>query len=151
MSDSRKQSLAILMRIADFIENLPEEHVTDLEAGAALLTIIPAGSTEPVSRAPARARAAARAPKVSAVDVRQVADAVRTSQTREAATAALRPLRKDPELKEVAALLSVVGLGNLPKDRLIDAIVEATVGSRLDFQAIQGSATLPYEAADGDS
>ena len=56
----------------------------------------------------------------------------------------LKPLRKDPDLKEVAVLLNVNGLGNLAKDKLIDAIVEATVGSRLDSFAIRGNATLPH-------
>jgi hypothetical protein len=147
MSDAGKQSIAILTRVAEFLETLPEEHLADLESGAAALTIIPAGTTVPLPRAtaPARTRAAApRATKPSTVDVHATAEAVRAAETREEATAALRPLRKDPDLKQIAELLHVTGLGNLAKDRLIDAIVEGTVGSRLDMQAIQGTAKLPY-------
>jgi hypothetical protein len=140
MSDSRKQSVAILTRVAEFLQNLPEEHLTELEAGTALLTIIPAGATEPLRRPAPRPRAA----KSATVDVHKIAETVRTAETREEAIAVLRPLRKDPELKEVAVLLNVHGMGNLAKDRLVDAIVEATVGSRLDSQAILGDATLPY-------
>ncbi len=143
MTDARKQSVGILMRIAEFLETLPEEHLADLESGAAVLTFIPVGSTEPLPRQ-TRSRATARPAKPSTVDVSAIADAVRSAESREAATAQLKPLRKDPDLKQVAELLNVNGLGSLPKDRLIDAIVEATVGSRLDFQAIQGDARLPY-------
>jgi hypothetical protein len=144
MSDSRKQSATILMRVAEFLSQLPEEHLADLESGAAALSLIPTGSSEPLPLGASRSRSRSRAPKAAAVDVNEVAQAVQAAETREEAAARLRPLRKDPDLKEVAVLLNVTGLGNLPKDRLIDAIVEATVGSRLDFQAIQGSATLPY-------
>jgi hypothetical protein len=144
MSDPRKQSVAILARIAEFLETLPEEHLADLETGAAALTIIPAGAHEPLPR-PTRTRTTAvRPPKQSTVDVAAIAEAVRTADTREEAAAQLRPLRKDPELKHIAELLNVTGMGNLSKDKLIDAIVEGTVGSRLDFDAIQGTARLPY-------
>ncbi len=141
MSDSRKQTLGILARISEFLETLPEEHLADLESGDARLTIIPAGSHEPLSgvRVPR-----SRTSKPTSIDVNAIAEAVRTAETREYAAATLKPLRKDPELKVVATLLNVVGLGNLPKDKLIEAIVEATVGSRLDSIAIRGTATLPY-------
>jgi hypothetical protein len=145
MSDSRKQSMAILIRVAEFLETLPEEHLADLETGAAALTIIPAGATEPLPRTNARARTATpRATKASTIDLDGIAAAVRSSSTRDEATALLKPLKKDPDLKQIAELLDVHGLGNLTKDKLIDAIVEGTVGSRLDFQAIQGSAHLMY-------
>jgi hypothetical protein len=143
MSDARKQSLAILTRIAEFLETLPEEHVADLESGAAALTIIPAGSSEPLPRSP-RPRAAKAAPKASTVDIHAIANAVMSAESRDEATALLKPLRKDPDLKQIADLVQVTGLGNLAKDKLIDAIVEGTVGSRLDFQAIQGPARLSY-------
>jgi hypothetical protein len=144
MSDARKQSIAILTRVAEFLETLPEEHLADLESGAAALTIIPAGASEPLPRAP-RPRAATRAaPKASTVDVQAIAEAVQAAESRDEATALLKPLRKDPDLKQIAERLHVTGLGNLAKEKLIDAIVEGTVGSRLDFQAIQGSARLPY-------
>jgi hypothetical protein len=143
MSDSRKQTLGILARISEFLEALPEDQVAELESGDARLTIIPAGSLEPLRPAP-KTRATARQSKSAAVDVHAIAEAVRTAETRESATATLRPLRKDPDLKEVAVLLNVTGLGNLAKDKLIDAVVEATVGSRLDSLAIRGTATLPY-------
>jgi hypothetical protein len=144
MSDARKQSMAILIRVAEFLGTLPEEHLADLESGAAALTIIPVGASEPLHRAP-RPRAAAKAAlKASTVDVQAMADAVQSAEGRDEATALLKPLRKDPELKQIAELLHVTGLGNLAKDKLIDAIVEGTVGSRLDFEAIQGSARLPY-------
>jgi hypothetical protein len=144
VSDSRKQTLGILTRIAEFLETLPEEHLADLESGEARLTIIPAGASEPL-RPAARSRAAsARTTKAPAVDVDAIAEAVRSAETREAAASVLRPLRKEPDLKQVAELLNVVGLGNLAKDKLIDAIVEATVGNRLDSLAIRGTANLPY-------
>jgi hypothetical protein len=144
MSDSRKQTLGILMRISEFLETLPEDHLADLESGAARLTFIPAGASEPM-RPTARPRAAsARAAKPVTVDVSAIAEAVRTAETREAAATVLKPLRKDPELKDVAVQLNVVGLGNLSRDKLIEAIVEATVGNRLDTFAIRGNANLPY-------
>jgi hypothetical protein len=143
VSDPRKQTIGILVRIAEFLETLPEDQLADLESGEARLTIIPSGSGEALRPAP-RPRTPARTPKPTAVDVHAVAAAVRGAETRQAATAVLAPLRKDPDLKEVAVLLKVVGLGSLAKDKLIDAIVEATVGNRLDSFAIRGTATLPY-------
>ena len=144
MSDSRKQTLGILLRISEFLETLPEEQLADVESGAARLTLIPAGASEPL-RPAARTRAAsARAAKPALVAASAIAETVGAPESREAAAAVLKALRKNPDLKDVAVRLNVVGLGNLSKDKLIEAIVEATVGNRLDTFAIRGNANLPY-------
>jgi hypothetical protein len=145
MSDSRKQSLAILARVAEFLETLPDVQLDDLQAGTARLTLIPAGSETPLVPK-ARGQAASRAAKVvvPSAHAGEIAEQLRTVESREAAAALLKPLRKDPELKEVAAALNITILASLTKDKYAAAIVEATVGNRLDSQAIRGNASLPY-------
>ena len=81
MNDARKQSIAILTRVAEFIATLPEEHLADIESGAAVLTFIPAGASEPLPR-PARPRAATKATKASTVDVQAIAEAVRKAEVK---------------------------------------------------------------------
>jgi hypothetical protein len=143
MTDSRKQSLAILARVAEFLETLPDDQLDDLQAGTARLTVIPAGSDQPLATKP-RARAAGRVVNTPGPAAAEIAEQLRTIQSREAAAALLKPLRKEPDLKDIAAILNVTISGSLPKDRYAAALIEATVGNRLDSVAIRGSASLPY-------
>ena len=121
MSDSRKQSVAILSRVADFLQNLPDEHLAELEAGTAMLTIIPAGATEPLKRSAPRPRG----PKAAAVDVNKIAEAVRTAETREEAITVLRPLRKDPDLDKIKGFVTDSGEGRWTVQEAIDLDVPA--------------------------
>jgi hypothetical protein len=135
--------MAILAHVAEFLANLPEEHLDDLQSGAARLTLIPAGSDDPLpppARAPRARSARERAPSAA---VSEIAEAVRNADSREAAAAMLRPL-KVADLKEIAANLGITLPGSATKERLTTTIVERAVGNRLDSLAIRGTATLPY-------
>jgi hypothetical protein len=143
MSDARKQSMAILTHVAEFLANLPEDQLDDLQSGAARLTLIPANSDQPIP-APRRTRTATAArERVPSPQMARIADDLAGIESREAATGLLKPL-KVAEIRDVAAILGITPVGNLSKDRLISAIVERAVGSRVDSMAIRGTATLPY-------
>ncbi len=143
MTDPRKQVLAVLSRVAEFLETLPEDQLNDLESGAARLTVIPAGSNQPLVPTPRTTRTRKESGPPTP-EVTQVAEALRTIDSRESATELLQTLTKEPQLKQVASILSLSIPSSLTKPRYISALVEATVGNRLDSEAIRGNATLPY-------
>ena len=125
------QSLAILQRIAEFIQRLPETDVADLAEGKAILTIIPAGETEP--RRPAAKKAA---PKKAAApfDAAAVVAALESVRSRDEGAAVLKPL-SGQQLKDVAAILDTSAAGT--KTVLAERIIERTIGFRLNSAAIR--------------
>lgn len=143
MSDARKQSVAILAHVAEFLANLPEEHLDDLQSGAARLTIIPAGSDQPMPAPGQRRRAQPKAERKPSADAAKIAETLASLDSREAAADLLQPL-KVADLKDVASILNVPVPGRATKEVLTVAIIERTVGNRLDSLAIRGTATLPY-------
>ncbi len=131
MTDTSKQSLAVLQRIAEFLDGLPSDQVDDLAEGRARLTVIPWGSTEPM----VPARKATRKAAVSTVDATAVADRVQAAISREEAQSVLAPL-KVGDLKVVAAALHIPAPAGT-KAALTKQIVELTIGARLSGDALR--------------
>jgi hypothetical protein len=133
MSDTPKQSLAVLRRIAEFLEELPADHLDDLAEGRARLTLIPWGSSEPL--VPAKKPRKAAQPPATSVNVEDVVARLDAASSREEANVILNPL-KVKDLKAVAAALRIPGQAGT-KAALIRQIVELTVGARLSADAIR--------------
>lgn len=70
MSDVSAMSLALLRRVAEFLDDLPADQVADLAEGRALLAYVPLGATEPVAAPGVRKAASKRAsaPKSNPVE-----------------------------------------------------------------------------------
>ncbi|MFC7484964.1 hypothetical protein ACFQX7_39830 [Luedemannella flava] len=114
MSDVAKQSLAVLRRITEFLEYLPQDQVDDLAEGRARLTLIPWGSNDPVVPASAKpARVAKSAKAAPIVDVATVKAALDAAASRDEAATVLAPFGVG-ELRVIAAEL---GLGAFPRHR----------------------------------
>lgn len=143
MTEPRKQSMAILAQVAEFLANLPEDQLDDLQSGAARLTLIPAGSDQPLQLPNRTSRARATKDSIPSASVTAIAQTLADLDTREAAADTLKPL-KLAQLKEVAMTLGITIVGSMSKEKLTVAIVERTVGNRLDSLAIRGTSTLPY-------
>jgi hypothetical protein len=143
MSDARKRAMAILAQVAEFLANLPEDQLDDLQSGAARLTLIPANSDQPLPVQNRSRTTRATKERVPPPEMAGVAEQLTGLDSRERAEALLKPL-KVAEIKDVALALGIPTTGLSAKDKLISAIVERTVGSRLDSLAIRGTATLPY-------
>jgi len=145
MSSVEKLSLAVLHTVAEFLALLPEDQLNDLAEGKARLTLIPKDATEPLLLAsaagPAKRAAAGggvgRARAEPTVDMSETRDALDRLTTREDAQALLTPLNKEPHLKSLAILLGMSRFSSLKKDDLIGAIIEFTVGNRLNSGAIR--------------
>jgi hypothetical protein len=130
--------LGILQRVSEFLAGLPEDQIADLAAGRTRLAFIPADQEKPI--APARPRAAARAPKAPAqptAEVTTLIEELRALTSREDATAKIAHLKK-PALQAVARALSVPRAGSLTIAELQAEIIQATVGRRLESIAIRG-------------
>ena len=133
MSDTPKQSLAVLRRVAEFLEELPAEHLDDLAEGRARLTLIPWGSSEPL--APAKKPRKAAQPPAPTVDVEAVVARLEAASSRDDAQAILNPLKVN-DLKAVATALRIPGPASA-KAPLIRQIIELTVGARLSGDALR--------------
>jgi hypothetical protein len=140
MTESRKDALAVLAAIADFLHRLPDDQIADLASGAALLTLIPAGAAGPL--VPPRPRGNRSRTSKPVQDMSAVAEQLRSVETRDSARQLLSPLQKNP-LLDLATQIGLSGLASATKPKLIDAIVEATVGNRLDSLAIRGTNDFP--------
>jgi hypothetical protein len=138
VNDVAKQTMVLLRRVAEFFEELPEEHIADLAEGRARLTYIPWGADQPVKPAgtPYKRTAAAKASKAT-VDVATVRAALEAATSREEGRSLLRALPLVDDVKAVAAGLGMTGVSRTGKDKLIEQIVELTVGGRLSSAAIR--------------
>ncbi|HEX2771843.1 MAG TPA: Rho termination factor N-terminal domain-containing protein [Micromonosporaceae bacterium] len=143
MTDA-KLSLAVLARVAEFLQDLPEADVTDLAEGRARLTVIPAAASAP--RVPAarsartggssRAAASSRRTAMPAADMGQAQEALAAMSSRDEGTAYLSPMPLK-DLKALAAQLDMRGISGLKKADLVDRIVSQTIGYRLNSSAIR--------------
>ncbi|GAA1832667.1 hypothetical protein GCM10009682_58930 [Luedemannella flava] len=138
MSDVAKQSLAVLRRITEFLEYLPQDQVDDLAEGRARLTLIPWGSNDPVVPASAKpARVAKSAKAAPIVDVATVKAALDAAASRDEAATVLAPFGVG-ELRVIAAELGLGGVSKTPKAALAKQLVDFTAGARLSGAAIRG-------------
>jgi hypothetical protein len=134
MNDTPKQSLAVLRQVAEFLEGLPADQVDDLAEGRARLTIIPWGSSEPLTLPRTSTRKATQ-PATTTVDVAAIAAQVEAAASRDLAQALLSPL-KVADLKAIATELHIAA-APATKPALIKRIVELTVGARLSGDALR--------------
>jgi hypothetical protein len=133
MSDTSKQGLAVLRRVAEFLEELPAEHLDDLAEGRARLTLIPWGSSEPLTP-PKKPRKSARSAAPS-IDVEATVARLEAASSRDEAQAILTPLKLN-DLKAIATAVRITGPAGT-KAALIRQIVELTVGARLSGEALR--------------
>ncbi|MEH0843080.1 hypothetical protein V6U81_11905 [Micromonospora sp. CPCC 205711] len=138
MTDA-KLTLAVLARVAEFLQELPEADVTDLAEGRARLAVVPFGADTPRVPAarpvPARAATARRA-AAPAIDLDAARAALATMDNRDEGTAYLSPWAAK-DLKALAAALEMRGVTSLRKAELVDRIVDRTIGFRLNSTAIR--------------
>jgi hypothetical protein len=135
MNDVSALSLAVLHRVAEFLDSVSEEHLADLAEGRARLTYIAWGTSEPVTPKAPRSTPArkATAPKVdSAAIVAQLSHASSRDEGRQV----LKPLNITA-LRAVAKAAGMTGVSKTPMEDLVDQLVALTIGGRLSFAAMR--------------
>jgi hypothetical protein len=130
MSDVAKQALSILKRVAEFLEELPDDQVTDLAEGRARLTYIPWGTSEPVRPTVARKRTSSGKVPASTVDASAVSDELRAARTPDEGRAILKRLPKMDDVRAVATEVGMPFTAKLTRDPLTDRLIEFTITSR---------------------
>jgi hypothetical protein len=130
VADPADLAHAVLLKVADFVRKLPADQLHDLAEGTVKLELVPKGGR--ASAAP-RQKAAAR-PEVSAERVR--ADLAAFGDT-----AAARQYIVDlglpvPGLRALAKELGIAVPSKATKEPVLQAIVQWTVGRRLDSETI---------------
>lgn len=134
MTDVSAMTLAVLHRLAEFINNLPEEHVADIAHGRALLSYVPLGASEPVKVRPTRQRA--RTSAAATLDLSSIVEKLESATSRAEGRELLAPLG----LKELQALgksVRMTGISKTPKSDLVEQIVGLLIGGRLSFTAMK--------------
>lgn len=134
MSDVPALSLALLRRVADFLDALPEDQISDLAEGRARLTYIPWGATAPVVPKASRRTPARKA--ASKVDASAMAANLSVAQTRDEGRSLLGSLSVT-DLRAVATAVGMTGVSKTPKDALLEQIVALTIGGRASFAAMR--------------
>nr|BFE65866.1 hypothetical protein GCM10020063_103920 [Dactylosporangium thailandense] len=130
MTDPADLAHEVLLRVAAFVKTLPADQLADLASGAAKLELVPKGGR------PARAVKAAPAAALSR-PVSEIESMLGELETRQAAIQYVNDLKLTvPQIKELAKVLGVAAPAKSTKPTLITAIVDATVGRRLDSLAL---------------
>jgi hypothetical protein len=120
----------VLMKVAEFIRKLPADQLADLASGAAKLELVPKGGRVARATTPRKATA----PAVSADKV--LADIVAIGD-RAGATQYVTDLGLGvPAYKALAKGLDISVPSSATKAKVIAAIVEWTIGRRLDAEAV---------------
>lgn len=133
MSDVAALSLALLRRVAEFLEALPEDHVSDLAEGRARLAYVPWGATTPVAP---KARRRSTAAKVPTVDVEAIIAQLKVANTRDEGRQLLTPLSAT-DMQAVAKATGMTGTSKTRKNDLLEQIVSLTIGGRASYAAIR--------------
>jgi hypothetical protein len=139
MSDVSKASLAVLRRVAEFIEELPDDQVIDLAEGRARLAYVPWGADKPVAPTGPRKRAATKSAPKPDVDVPAIVANLESAATREEGRSVLQALPAVGDVRAVATGLGMTGVAKTARPILIEQIVELTIGGRLNSAAIRSS------------
>ncbi|MER7279784.1 hypothetical protein ABT369_35630 [Dactylosporangium sp. NPDC000244] len=130
MTDPADLAHEVLLRVAAFVKTLPADQLEDLASGAAKLELVPKGGR------PAKAVKAAPAAALSR-PVSEIESMLGELETRQAAIQYVNDLKLTvPQIKELAKVLGVAAPAKSTKPTLITAIVDATVGRRLDSLAL---------------
>ncbi|WP_433079446.1 hypothetical protein ACQP1P_40195 [Dactylosporangium sp. CA-052675] len=131
MTDPADLAHEVLLRVAAFVKTLPADQLADLASGAAKLELVPKGGRPARTPRPATTAAALSRP------VSEIESMLRELETRQAAVQYLNDLKLTvPQIKELAKVLGVAAPAKSTKPTLITAIVDATVGRRLDSLAL---------------
>ncbi|SCG68166.1 Rho termination factor N-terminal domain-containing protein [Micromonospora coxensis] len=122
---------ALLIRLAELVADLPAAEVAALAEGRARLAVVP------VTAPPAGARPPApRRPVAPVVDPDRAVAALAALSTRQDGTAYLAGW-SGRDLRALAARLGLRGVAGIRKAELVERIVEATVGFRVNSTAIR--------------
>lgn len=132
MTDPADLTHDVLVKVAEFIRKLPSDQLADLASGAAKLELVPKGGRPANRTAPASRRSVALA--VSAEKVR--ADLVAIGDRAAARQYVVDLGLTVPQYKALAKDLTIAVASSATKDKTVDAIVEWTIGRRLDAEAI---------------
>jgi hypothetical protein len=133
MSDVSALSLALLRRVAEFLDGLADDHIADLAEGRARLTFVPWGATEPVPPRVARPARKAADPKV---DCDAIVAQLNGAGSRDEGRQLLDPLNVTA-LRAVAKTAGMTGVSKTPKEELVEQLVALTIGGRLGFAAMR--------------
>lgn len=137
MSDVSALSVALLRRVAQFLDGLPEDHIADLAEGRARLTYVPWGATEPLPPALAR-----RAPVRKAADVKvnsgEMVAALERADTRDEGRRILAALTVT-DLRAVAKEAGMRGYSKTVRDELLEQIVSFVIGRRASRAAMRNA------------
>ncbi|THD45884.1 MAG: hypothetical protein E7774_07155 [Bradyrhizobium sp.] len=127
MPTKRSELANILRRLADYVDNHPDEDLAPIFRQAATLM----RSSDQQKKPPPS--------KMSPVDVRAIAGELQTLQSRDAGETLLREKVPSRSLLEaIARFLQLPVQRDDAMDKLRTKIVENTIGSRLRSNAIQG-------------
>jgi hypothetical protein len=129
MTDPADLAHEVLLRVAAFVKTLPADQLSDLASGTAKLELVPKGGR------PARPTAAS-APAMSR-PVSEIESMLSQLETRQAAVQYVNDLKLTvPQLRELSKVMHVAAPSKATKPALINAIVDATTGRRLDSLAL---------------
>jgi hypothetical protein len=126
MPTKRSELANILRRLADYVDNHPDEHLAPIFKQAATLM----QSSQRPKKPPEKAKS---------TDLRAIANELQALRSREAGEAMLRDrVANRYGLEAIARFLQLPVQRDDSIDRLRAKIVENTIGSRLRSDAIQG-------------
>jgi hypothetical protein len=137
MSDVSALSLALLRRVAEFLDSVSEEHVADLAEGRARLTYIPWGASAPVIPKAGRS-AAPRKAAAAKVDSEAIVAELNQAGSRDEGRRILTPLNVT-SLRAVAKVAGMTGVSRTPQEDLVEQLVALTIGGRLSYAALRES------------
>ncbi|MEV4479039.1 Rho termination factor N-terminal domain-containing protein [Micromonospora coxensis] len=128
---------ALLIRLAELVDGLPAAEVAALAEGRARLAVVPVAATPAGPPAVVAGRPPApRRPAGPGVDPDRAVAALAALTTRHDGTAYLAGW-SGRDLRALAARLGLRGVAGLRKAELVERIVEATVGYRVNSTAIR--------------
>ncbi len=128
MTDPADLAHAVLLKVADFVRKLPAGQLRDLADGTAKLELVPRGGRAPVQP---------RRPVEPTVDAARIRADLAGFGDMAAARQYLLDLKLTvAKLQALAKDLGISVPSRPKKDQLVQAIVQWTVGRRLDSESI---------------
>ena len=127
MTDPADLAHDVLVKVALFVKALPADQLADLASGAAKLELVPKGG-----RPPAKAAAGKPLPRPAEEIERTLRQLGNRADARRYLEVDLKLTM--PQLKDLAKAFGITATGTKPK--VLDALVEWSVGRRADADAI---------------
>lgn len=131
MNDVSTMSQAVLRRVGEFLDGLPDNQLADLANGRGRLAYLP-----PDAPAPSPTRAPAGKTPKAAFDVDDVLARLKEANTRDEGRTILGPLAIK-ELRAVATGAGLTGISRTKKEELLEQVVSMVIGGRLSFAAFR--------------